>query len=155
MDSFQEAIDLLNGLDVDKMLSKIMDGLSESIIKINQDDQLDFGIDAKGRIIKTDSAIGGNVYAFATIKKRGERGKQTDNVDLNFTGKFWKTFKVKKVSEGWDVQADFDIHGDSIWENFSEGKFDFLGLTDENLKDFVLKEVLPKLEIEIKRFLKI
>lgn len=154
MESFQEVIDLFNGLDIDKMLSKIMDGLSDSLIEINQNDQLSFGIDTKGQVIETLASQGPNVYAEFTIKERKKRGKQTKNVDLNVTGKFWKTFKVKKVSEGWEVTANFNLYDTDIRSNFNT-KFDFLGLTPENLEDFVLKEVLPKLEIEIKRFLKI
>lgn len=154
MESFQEIIDLVNSLDIDKMLSKIMDGLSDSIIEINQEDQLSFGIDAKGQIIETLKSQGSNVYAQFTIKERKKRGKKIKNVDLNFTGKFWQTFKVKKVSEGWEVTANFNLYDTDIRSNFNT-KFDFLGLIPENLEDFVLKEVLPLLEIEIKKQLKI
>ena len=140
MESFQEVINVLNGLNIDSMLSKIMDGLSKSIIEINQDDQLNFGIDSKNQVIETLASTGSNVYAQFTINERIKAGKQIKNVDLNFTGAFWKTFKVKKVSEGWEVIADFSLHGEDIRTKFNT-KFDFLGLTPENLQDFVLKKV--------------
>lgn len=136
--------------NIQDILNEVMLDLEKSIIQINQIDQLSFGIDAKSQVIKTLKSNSPNVYANFTIKERKARGLQTDNVDLNFTGGFWKTFKVVKVQDGWEVQANFNIHGEDIRVNF-DTKFDFLGVSPDNLEDFVLSEVLPKLENKINK----
>lgn len=153
MESFAEYKKFFD-FSIQDILNDIMLDLSSSIIEINQVDQLDFGIDAKGQVIKTLKAQGSNVYANYTIAKRRDKNLQTDNVDLKNTGSFWNTFKVVKISGGWNVDANFNIHGEDIRANFNSD-YDFTGLTPENLEDFVLSEVLPELEKRIKIKLKI
>jgi len=153
MESFADYKKLFD-FSLTDMINDIMLNLSSSIIEINQVDQLDFGIDAKGQVIKTLKSKSPNVYADYTIGKRGARGLQTDKVNLKVSGTFWKTFKVVKVKGGWNVDANFNIHGEDIRANF-DSKFDFTGLTPENLEDFVLSEVLPELGKRIKNKLKI
>ncbi len=148
MESFAEYKKFFE-FSISDMINEIMMDLESSIIEINQVDQLSFGIDAKTQVIQTLKSQSPNVYAKYTIRERKAKGLQADNVDLNFTGGFWKTFKVVKVSDGWEVQANFNIHSEDIRTNFNS-KFDFLGLAPENLEDFVLKEVLPQLEKRIK-----
>ena len=148
MNSFADYKKLFD-FDIQDIINDIMLDLSSSIIEINQEDQLDFGIDAKGQVIKTLKSQGSNVYANYTIRKRGAKGLQTDKVDLKVTGSFWNTFNVQKVSGGWLVDAKFNIHGEDIRANFSSN-YDFTGLTPDNLEDFVLSEVLPQLEKVLK-----
>lgn len=136
------------------MLANIMDGLSDEIIERNQNDQLSFGIDALGQVIETLASQGSDVYANFTIKDRKSRGLQTNNVDLKVTGRFWKTFKVKKVSGGWEVVANFDLYDTDIRANFNT-KYDFLGLTPFSLEDLVMNEVLPELNKRIRKHFKI
>lgn len=131
--------------------------LSNEIIELNQVEQLSEGIDALDQRIITFSADEqnqGNVYSIFTMQERLIKGLQVSNVDLNYSGIFWKTFKVIKVSDGWEVQADFNLYGDDIRENF-DTTFDFLGLTQNNLEVLVYDSVLPLLEKKIKEHLKI
>jgi len=137
------------------MINKIMLDLSKEIIELNQVEQLAEGIDAQGQQIKTLVAEEqglGNVYSSYTIIERKAVGLQTDKVDLKFSGVFWKTFKVKKIKDGFEVTANYNVHGEDIRENFNVN-FDFLGLTDDNLEYFALNEVFPKLEKRIKTLL--
>jgi hypothetical protein len=145
--------------DFDTILDRAMENpkVQAEVIELNQKEQLSEGDDALGQRIRTISAAEeneGNVYSNFTIFKRGAKGLQIDNVDLNDTGAFWKTFKVVKVANGWEVLADFNIHGDDILFNF-ESKFDFLGLTNENLDFFVFNTLLPQLITEVRKLKKI
>lgn len=153
--------DLENALlfDFDDVLDRVMNkpSVRKEIIELNQSEQLSEGIDAKDQKIRTISASEqglGNVYSTFTIRERKKSGLQTNNVDLRDSGQFWTTFKVVKVSEGWEVIADYNIHGEDIEENFDR-KFDFLGLTNDNLEFFVFDTLLPELEREIRKELKI
>jgi hypothetical protein len=156
MQSFAE-IKKLFDFSIPDMINEIMLGLNDEIIGLNQGEQLSEGIDALGQRIRTISAAEeneGNVYSNFTIFKRGAEGLQTDNVDLKDTGVFWKSFKVGQVSNGWEITADFNIHGEDIMFNF-ESKFDFTGLTDDNIEFLVHTWVFPELEKRIKAKLKI
>ncbi len=156
MESFAK-IKKLFDFSISDMINDIMLGLNDEIIELNQVEQLSEGIDALGQRIRTISAAEeneGNVYSNFTIFKRGAEGLQTDNVDLKNTGAFWKSFKVVQVKNGWEIQADFNIHGEDIMFNF-DSKFDFTGLTDDNIEFLVNQYVFPRLEKRIKAKLKI
>lgn len=157
MESIKEIIDLLRGLDIEQMFNSIMDELSNEIIELNQIEQLAEGIDANGERIISISAEEqrtGKPYAFRTINERRAAGLQVDNVDLKVRGIFWKTFKVVKVNNGWEVQANFNIHGEDIRANF-DSSYDFTGLTRGNLEVLVYGSIVPKLENKIKEYLRI
>jgi len=152
MESFADYKKLFD-FSIPDMINDIMLGLNDEIIELNQVEQLSEGVDALDQRIKTISATEqgeGNVYGFQSINERSAKGLQVDNVDLNFTGAFWKTFKVIPVKNGWMIDANFNLYGDDIRENF-ESKFDFTGLTPDNLDYLVNQLVFPKLEKRIKQ----
>jgi len=157
MESFKEIIDLFEKFDIVPMFNDIMKELSKEIIELNQIEQLAEGVDALDQRIRTISAEeqgGGQVYAAFTIQERRAQGLQTSNVDLKFDGVFWKTFKVVKVGNGWQVQANFNVHGEDIRNNF-DSKYDFTGLTTNNLEVLVYDSIMPKLEKRIRTYFKI
>jgi len=139
---------------ISEMINKIMKGLSDEIIELNQIEQLKEGIDTQGEQIKTLKATNGEVYAPLTIAIRESQNLQTDKVDLKQTGKFYNTFKVVENNKDFEVKADFEIHGDNIRDYFSP-KFDFLGLTNDNLEYLAFENILPELEKQIKSKLKL
>ncbi len=154
--SFREVKKLFR-FSIPAMINDIMMGLNDVIIELNQVEQLSEGIDALDQRIKTISAEeqgAGEVYGAFAIQERQAEGLQTENVDLKFTGEFWKTFKIVKVAQGWEIQANFNIHGEDIRDNF-DSSYDFTGLTPENLEFLVHQYVLPRLEKRIKERLKI
>lgn len=156
MKNFKEVVELFD-FSIEQMIDQIIIELSSEIIELNQIEQLQEGVDAFDQRIITISAEeqdAGNVYSFKAIQERNIRGLQVDNVDLNFTGDFWRTFRVTKVAGGWEVQADYNLHGDDIRENF-DLKYDFLGLTENNLEVLIYGSVLPMLEKKIRARLKI
>ena len=135
----------------------VLEYRGKDIIELNQIEQLQEGIDALGQKIVTISAEeqkAGNVYSFKSIQERGALGLQVDKVDLKITGTFWDTFKLVKVNNGWKVEANYTVNGDDIRENF-ESKYDFTGLTDNNLEVFVYQYLLPLLTKKIRSRLKL
>ncbi len=139
---------------ISEMINKIMKGLSDEIIELNQVEQLQEGIDAQGQKIKTLKASNGEVYAPLTIAIRKSHNLQTVNVDLKQTGKFYNTFKVVEKEKDFEVKADFEVHENDIRNNF-RSEFDFLGLTKDNLEYLSFENILPELEKEIKTKLKL
>lgn len=154
--SFKEVKKLFD-FSIPDMINDIMLELSDEIIELNQVEQLSEGIDALDQRIKTISAEeqgAGEVYSAFAIQERQAEGLQTENVDLNFSGVFWKTFKFKKVSGGWEIQVDYNVHGEDIRDNF-DSKYDFDGLTPDNTEFLVRQYVIPRLNKRIKARLKI
>ena len=156
MESFKEIIELFD-FSFEDVFNETMMELSNDIIELNQIEQLQEGVDALGQKIKTISAEEqnqGNVYGFKSIQERSAKGLQIDNVDLKITGTFWDTFKLVNVDNGWKVEANYTVHGDDIRENF-DSKYDFTGLTDNNLEVFVYQYLLPLLTKKIRLRLKL
>lgn len=139
---------------VSELIVNIMESLSEDIIELNQIEQLQEGIDAYGKKIKTLKAKQGDVYAPYTIAIRASNNLPTNIVDLKDTGQFYKTFKVEKKEKGFEVIADFDVHETNILDNFSDD-FDFLGLTKDNTEFLADFYIFPELEKRIKNKLNI
>lgn len=145
-------------LDIQSMITDILN-TNESkrmLINYNQESQLSKGIDAKGQRIETIASQeqnSGFPYSRYTVKLRGESGLQVQNVDLKDSGEFWKSFDVKVTNENTEIIADLNKPDGNIMDNF-ESRFDFLGLTDENLEGFTwhyLFDILAeKLESQFK-----
>jgi len=157
MESFAEVINLFETFDLQLMFNSVMKELSNEIIELNQIEQLAEGIDAKETRIITKVAEfqrNGTPYSNMAVIERKAKGLQVDNVDLNFTGTFWKTFKVVKVGNGWEIQANFNLHGEDIRRNF-DSSYDFTGLTQNNLEVLVYDSIIPKLTILIRKHFKI
>lgn len=145
-------------VDIQSMIVDILktDESKKILIDYNQNNQLKDGLDAKGQWIYTIASEeqGGNYpYSKFTVKLRGEKGLQVDAVDLKDTGAFWNSFDVKVTNENTEIFADFDKGSSDIRDNFAK-RFDFLGLTDENLEGFTwyyLFDILAaKLESQFK-----
>lgn len=156
MESIQDVIDLFN-FTIEGLLDEVMSELHKDIIELNQIEQLQEGIDAldqKILTIRADEQGLGNVYSVNTVNIRRAKGLQVRNVDLKDTGSFWDSFKVVKLTNGWQIQANYNIHGEDIRENF-DSKYDFTGLTNNNLEVLVYQYIMPLLEKKIINRLKI
>jgi len=157
MDSIAPILKLFKNFNIQKMFNEVMKGLHNEIIELNQIEQLSEGIDANETRIITDAAEfqrNGFPYSTMAVNERRAKGLQVDNVDLNFTGKFWRTFKVVKVKGGWEIRANFNLYGEDIRRNF-DSSYDFTGLTQNNLEQLVYSSVLPELEKKIRNYFKI
>jgi hypothetical protein len=150
--SFEEVKRIFD-IDFKALVNESMFEIQKDIIELNQIEQLSEGVDALGQTIKTIKAEeqgGGNVYSTYTIAQRKAKGLQTDNVDLKFKGAFWKTFKLVKVSDGWEIQVDYSKGSDDIRDNF-DSKYDFTGLTQNNMKVMVHTYLLPVLNRRLRQ----
>jgi len=157
MKSFSEYIPIFQ-INMNDVISTIMnnDEVKQSIIDYNQE-QLQSGIDSLGQRIQTIAASEqdtNQVYSLYTIQMRASKGLQTGNVDLKDTGEFYNSMNVKVNENNVEVLADFDKPDGNIMDNF-DNKYDFLGLTKENLKGFGIWVVSDFLGLELKKRLKI
>ena len=120
-------------ININSILRKIFNdpNIKEFVIERNQEQLWDRGIDAKGQVIKTYNALGGNVYSNFTMIEKAKKGWRTDVVTLKDTGKFYKTFKVGTQPEYAEINANFEVHGESIAQNVDVTNI--LGLTQENM----------------------
>jgi len=132
------------------------DEVKEAIVKYNQE-QLSHGIDAKGQRIETIAATEQNTrypYSIYTVKLRGSRGLQVNNVDLNDTGQLWASMEVKVNVINAEILADMQKENGNVMDNFSQ-KYDFFGLTKQNLTGFATWVLSDYLGIELKKRLKV
>jgi hypothetical protein len=60
-----------------------------------------FGADSDNVKIETKSPERFGAYSKAYGKKRAKKGRQTANVDLNFTGEMWRNWRPVPTSDGW------------------------------------------------------
>ena len=132
-------------VEIEKLLTASIEMSKKEIIKYNQQDQLKSGVDAQGKKIETlrsKEQNSGLPYALFTVQQRAKRGLQVRNVDLNYTGKFYKTFKVKVTDQQAEVTADFNKGENDIRENFDDS-YEFLGLTEYNLEGYTWQDLFP------------
>lgn len=137
-------------IDIPEIIVEILNEkeVKQDIIDYNQKEQLSEGIDSLGQRIETISSNEfptGYPYGRQSVEERGKAGLQVENVDLNFSGAFWSTFDVKVTKEETEVLADWTMYGQDIRWNF-DSRYDFLGLTDNSLENFVWLSVYGKLE---------
>lgn len=108
--------------------------------------QLQEGKDVNDQTIKT---IGGNPYRPYTIAIKQSKGQPTGVVTLKDSGDFYKTFKFKFVSNGYEIIADFNKPDGDIRDNFSSN-YDFLGLEYTYLYELTMEYIYPVLSKMIK-----
>jgi hypothetical protein len=113
--------------------------VQKELIEYNQS-QLQDGIDSQGKRIRTISASeqgNGQVYSLFTIAEKAKKGQDFSNVTLYDTGEFYNSMKIENTGNETKFLADFDKPDGNIYDNFEIGKYDFLGLTNENLDSFL------------------
>ena len=150
--SFEEVKRIFD-IDFKALVNESMFEIQKDIIELNQIEQLAEGVDALGqkiRTLKAEEQGQGNVYSEFTISQRKAKGLQADNVDLKFTGSFWKTFKLVKIPNGWEIQVDYTKGSDNIRDNF-DSKYDFTGLTRNNMEVMVHTYLLPVLNRRLRQ----
>lgn len=153
MDKFSDYKKIFQ-IDFNKLVNQTLQikEVQKDIIKYNQDEQLQEGIDARGQVIETIASQeqnSGYPYSRYTVKLRGESGLQVDKVDLKDTGEFYNSFDVEVRKDEFEVLADFSKGGSDIRDNFSSD-YDFLGLTKNSLENFTWLSFFPYFEKNLK-----
>jgi len=138
MDKFTDYIERFD-VNFTDLINKSAKPAFDQITELNRE-QLWSGEDALGQVINT---LGGRPYALSTMRIKSTKGQPTNRVTLKDTGAFYKTFKVKQVKSGFEVIADFSKDDGDIRDNFSSD-FDFLGLQDESLNEWVNEYFYPE-----------
>lgn len=139
MASFKEKLSKLN---IDDIIFSVMntEGVSEAIIKLNQEQLSVFGIDREGKQLRTYKAKGSNVYSDFTIKIKKAEGKPYDHVTLYDQGKFYKTFSTETAKTYTSIKADEKKDDGYISDNLDTSKI--YGITNESKTDLV-RELIP------------
>ena len=137
--------------DIFLMLDNIFkkNSIQENMIEFNHN-QLWAGIDSNEKRIKTLASIGSSVYSLYTIKIKQSKGQTTKNATLFDTGQFHKSFKVRILSNGYEIIADYQKADGDIRDNFA-CDYDFLGLTYTTLFEFVYEFIYPELSKIIRK----
>jgi hypothetical protein len=127
-------------LDMNRVINHVLkyQDVKDYAIYLNQERQLNDGLDAKGQWIETISSNeqgGSYPYSKYTVQLKQDKGQQYDAVNLKDTGDFWQSMNVKVNEDSFEILAEFTKGGDDIRNNFAL-KYDFLGLMPESLDEF-------------------
>jgi hypothetical protein len=133
-------------IDIVSLLDESVKKTKDKAVYFNKE-QLQDGEDALAQTIKT---LSGHPYTPYTMKIRKSLGLQIDKVDLKVTGDFYNTFKLVILKDGYKITANFKKEDGDIRDNFSNS-YDFLGLTDESLNEWVDNYVFPLFVKSIKK----
>lgn len=148
MEELIEILETISNIDVDEVLFEVYkkDSFQRFAIDINTEEQLRRGLNREGGILGTYSSIG---YALDKDKLSGRKAAFFV-VDLFVTGRFYRTFKVTPLKDGFEIEAATDIYGDDF--DLIYGKV--LGISDENIpnlitfvEDIVLEVLNKRLKI--------
>ena len=157
MEKFSDLSNILS-VDIYQLISRLMsiDEVQNELIRYNQE-QLQQGIDALGKIIKTIEAEDQNenlVYSLFTYGQKVKKGQDAQHVTLEDTGAFYDSMSVKSSENETEIIANFEKPDGNIMDNF-DSSFDFLGLTPESLESFTTWVLLDYLYSELKKELEI
>lgn len=124
-------------VDMMRLIKMTMDipEVQKELIEYTQS-QLQEGIDSEGKRIRTIAAEeqgNGQVYSRYTISKKAEKGQDFQHVTLYDTGDFYNSMKIEATENETKFLADFR----NIMDNFNEGEYEFLGVTNDNLDSFI------------------
>lgn len=147
MDVFSEAKqrivelrDSFNGL-----IKEAFNEQKKLIVKYNADEQMyKLGQDSKGSVIRP-------AYAKSTIRLKKAKGQPTKRVTLKDTGAFHKTLIVTPHDDYLEISSDESY----AWRLIEKYGDDILGIQEELLKDFVKLHVLPKIQEQANKKLKL
>lgn len=114
--------------------------VKQLIIDLNTDDQLGKeGIDA------LSDSLG--EYAPFTVVERENAGLQTDHIDFNFTGDYWKSWKINVNQKAIEISVD-NARFDELVNDLGFAP-EHVGLTNENLN-----KLTAVMLIEYQKFVK-
>ncbi len=118
-------------LDQDKILTEILNEqtLQSKIIERNQEQLYEEGLQADG--IPTGSYSFNTIMGTSRYAGKIEKGQRYDHITLKDTGTFYKSMKVKSITQGIVITAD-----DPNDLQAREPKM--LGLTPESLSEIII-----------------
>jgi len=96
--------------------------IKNEVIRLNTKEQLfNKGIDSKGDSLGT--------YSPFTVEQKKKKGQRHENITLEDTGDFYKSFRVSVNKISITIDADPIKEDNNLFDDFGE---DILGLTDES-----------------------
>lgn len=112
----------------------------DEMIILNQDDQLEKGIDNRGRKIKP-------AYNKLTIKIKKLKGQPTDRVTLHDEGDFYKGMHTERTGKGIYIDST-DKKTEKLVTKYGD---DIFGLNKQNLKEFIDSYLKPRMQERFKK----
>ena len=155
MKKFADYITLPNEAGIFFLLDTIFarTEVGNAVIQLNQK-QLQQGLDAQGKRIRTIKSMGTQVYTLYTIQIKQEKGQPTDRVTLYNTGEFYNTMQLKVVANGYLITANFEKDDGDIRDNISD-EYEILGISDEKKDILIWNIIMPALEGVLRKQLSI
>lgn len=137
MDVFEEAKQTVRELkaSLNEILRQTFQQNSDVIKRIQTDEQLFEGKDAKGSFIRP-------VYTPFTVRIKKSKGQVTSRVTLEDTGKFYDTLKVIAGENHVEIIGSVDYFDDLVKKYGSQ----ILGIQEELLKGFTFEYVFPNIK---------
>jgi len=136
-------------LDADVIAQQIYqrDVVQKFIIDLNTDKQLREGKNAEGQTLGVYKGVS------YSVKKQRQPGRKAPMgvIDLYMKGSFYQSFKVIPKTDGFEIEADMDIHVKDFREK-DNIKLPILGLDDEN-KDVLTSYLIPLMQEAITKAL--
>ena len=142
-------------LIMDAFINSITDSIARKIRTEIPERIYRTGQDAQGWKLATN--LGSPYYSKNTTRIKKNKNQPTDRVTLRDTGKFYKSFRVDFIVNGFEITANFQKKDGNIYRNFSQ-RYNFNefknDITSLNEKEFnnLLEELKPKIiDILIKK----
>lgn len=133
-------VENIAAMNVVNLLKKVLSEkeTQDFIINLNTEVQLhDLGIDSTG---VTLSSIGGGYSQFTL---NNDRTKKKDTVTLFDTGAYYKSFKVKPLSNGdFDILSNDTIHGESLFDRWGDDIEGLVPIHHLKVMQFLDKRIL-------------
>ena len=130
---------------INTLLNKIYKIFESEILDLNISQLWEKGQDSTGRILRSEFAIGGNVYSTRTIIYKSDKGQPIDRVTLKDDGDFYQGFILKVTNSGITITSTDSKTGKlvKVWGR------DIFGLNKENMNELIEEMIKPELKIMI------
>lgn len=139
---YYDVLDRLNKWKVDapKITLDEAEKEGDEMIILNQDDQLDLGIDNRGKKIRPP-------YKKLTIKLKKLKGQPTDRVTLHDEGDFYRGMHTERTGKGIYIDSK-DKKTEKLVTKYGDQIF---GLNRNNLKEFIDSYLKPRMQERFKK----
>jgi len=135
-----------SNIDLDELLFDVYSDkeFQRFAININTEDQLRLGLNKEGDLLGEYQSIG---YALFKDRLAGRRAP-FKIVDLYVSGRFYRTFRINPLKDGFEIEADTDIYQAESGIDFEEQYPGVVGIEEEmnleKITNFVEEELIIK-----------
>ena len=151
MEKLVKMVGRFEKMDINEVIETTFDNdpVNTTALNLNRS-QMDSGIDAKGRKMRTYKSVYPDVYAQYTIAIKQMTGQPHDRVTLKDTGSFHKKLELKSFPGHAAIIGDTKKSDGDIMDNIDVNEA--LGLTPENinkLRPTLVNEMTKQIRVNI------